>query len=1037
MFPLNILPESGLSHSVLTTVFIGLVFMTYFTEAFGWVYTGLIVPGYLAPILIVQPWAGFLIILEAIITYLLVRLISDYASKLGIWSNFFGRDRFFAFLIISVAVRITLEWVLLPVVGSFVVQHFAIQFDYRNYLYSIGLVIVPLLANMFWKPGLRRGLLPVSSAIGVTYLVVRYVLISYTNFSVARFELLYEDIAIDFLASPKSYIVLIIGALLASRASLIYGWDYGGIIVPALFAIAWLSPVKVLLTVVEAAIIVLIGKFIVSRKFLETKTIEGPRKTLLVFTIGFILKFVIGHISSHYYPGFKATDIYGLGYLLSSLVALKIWRKNIGPAVIPALRTSIAAMLVGNVIGFFLLLSVPGVTVSGIPNLKNEELIRKKGDLHRTMLLDRVKILSEQTEGSYDIPHDDEIALFNKAIELIKNGIETSDRTNFVKADSLLKNVNYELIEYHDTDSNRDYLYLREAGYLPDELHGWGLYLFNMEPSNDLVFEVPRPLSEWKTKEIGESLFGYFDGKALLIAGAHYGANKAGSSNVLKYSRSIYNTVHRHFRADHIVQIRGIEEGGTTLWYGNDLGSLDLKNLGELIGEYEGPKNLNWWRYPHRDIQQSSITQSFISLALSLRSRRRILSRYTFVGARPVVEERKLSGYLIDQFAKEKDTIMGKDTGYYRPPTFNEMLYMDEEIIRPILQYQASFSSGKNPGGLSIIATSAALLGYELIDYTYVVTGERYLILREKAPSEDELQSRQRRKYWGIYVFKLENYKPIAIEVPHPVSETNTFEMGCQLFEYLDAQVFLLAGTHKEANPNSQADVIRLQNTSSIYHLVHQVISRESYPKSDYLIAQIRGFANYVSYLQGTSEEHWMVDSDIVFSLNKEVAYDADVPECVREFEDTLNDLGYSVGYFDGSKERLRFSGGPNLQYRFTETHDMGTFLNIWVNREIRNLYRDHSAFDRLESLSEKMGIPSLKGDLSQWITSFLKNQKPSPQAITHHRELENMVNIAQQYNRSLNIAYFLHIKKVASSIGYEISYFLDQTANQKYPKTD
>ena len=122
IFPLKILPESGLSHSTLTTVFIGLIFMTFFTESFGWVYTGLIVPGYLAPIFVAQPWAGAVIIFEALLTYLLVRLISDYASRLGIWGDFFGRDRFFAFLIVSVIVRIIFEWWVFPSAGEYVLE---------------------------------------------------------------------------------------------------------------------------------------------------------------------------------------------------------------------------------------------------------------------------------------------------------------------------------------------------------------------------------------------------------------------------------------------------------------------------------------------------------------------------------------------------------------------------------------------------------------------------------------------------------------------------------------------------------------------------------------------------------------------------------------------------------------------------------------------------------------------------------------------------------------------------------------------------
>ena len=349
-----------------------------------------------------------------------------------------------------------------PSVGSFAVQHFGLQFDYRNYLYSIGLVIVPLLANMFWKPKLFKGFLPVFSVVVLTYLVTRYVLIPGTNFSVAKFELLYEDIAIDFLASPKSYIIFLVGALMASRTNLIYGWDYGGIVVPALLALAWLTPTKIIFTIVEAIIIVLIGKFIVSRKFLETTTIEGPRKTLLVFALGFILKLIIGYFCSRYYPGFKATDLYGFGYLLPSLIALKIWQKNIGLAIVPTLRTSMAAIVIGSAIGFSLTF-LPTISVSQAPKLAVRGIIKEEGDLYDTLRLDRAKILPKSARNSYDKLYPDEMPRFKKAVELIDDGIKSVVQTKFTQAASLLKDVNYELIEYHDTPSDKKYIYLREA----------------------------------------------------------------------------------------------------------------------------------------------------------------------------------------------------------------------------------------------------------------------------------------------------------------------------------------------------------------------------------------------------------------------------------------------------------------------------------------------------------------------------------------------------------------------------------------------
>ena len=111
----------------------------------------------------------------------------------------------------------------------------------------------------------------------------------------------------------------------------------------------------------------------------------------------------------------------------------------------------------------------------------------------------------------------------------------------------------------------------------------------------------------------------------------------------------------------------------------------------------------------------------------------------------------------MDWFAGKKDAIAGKNSQRYQPPSFDEILYMDEEVIKPILEYQASFASGaSSPDELPILASAAAMLGYELIDYTYEVTKERYLILREKIR---ESESRRTRKPEDQKTRKRENRK--------------------------------------------------------------------------------------------------------------------------------------------------------------------------------------------------------------------------------------------------------------------------------------
>ncbi|MDQ7047550.1 MAG: poly-gamma-glutamate biosynthesis protein PgsC/CapC [Sulfurovum sp.] len=217
---LPILPASYLSHSVVTTVWIGIMVVAFFNLRFGWVFTGLIVPGYLTPLLLIKPLSVVVIFFESVLTYQLIYLISEVASRHSLWTNFFGRDRFFALLLGSVAVRLFFDGWALPWLTHYSISTYGVNLDVQDSLHSFGLIIVALIANYLWKPKLISGLFQLVITLGITYIIVRYILIEYTNFSLSNIGYLYEDIAGSILASPKSYIILLVTAFVASRMNL-------------------------------------------------------------------------------------------------------------------------------------------------------------------------------------------------------------------------------------------------------------------------------------------------------------------------------------------------------------------------------------------------------------------------------------------------------------------------------------------------------------------------------------------------------------------------------------------------------------------------------------------------------------------------------------------------------------------------------------------------------------------------------------------------------------------------------------------------
>ena len=114
-------PFDSAAITLTTAVWIGVCVTVFFNLRLGWTLSGLVVPGYLTPLLITRPITGLVILLEATITYLIVRAISSGPKNAAYWSNFFGRDRFFLIVVVSVLVRAFFDGWLLPLTGQFLV----------------------------------------------------------------------------------------------------------------------------------------------------------------------------------------------------------------------------------------------------------------------------------------------------------------------------------------------------------------------------------------------------------------------------------------------------------------------------------------------------------------------------------------------------------------------------------------------------------------------------------------------------------------------------------------------------------------------------------------------------------------------------------------------------------------------------------------------------------------------------------------------------------------------------------------------------
>ncbi|SDU55825.1 poly-gamma-glutamate biosynthesis protein PgsC/CapC [Desulfobacula phenolica] len=964
-FILNIFPPGSLANSVTTTVWLGVCVTCFFNLRLGWVLSGLVVPGYLIPLLMVKPLSAAVIIFEAVITYFLVWLYSEYFSKSGLWNSFFGRDRFFALLLTSIIVRLIFDTILLPLSGEYVTRTFGIVFDYRNSLHSFGLIVVALLANQFWKPGLKKGFLQAFITLLTTWLLVRYVLIEFTNFNMGNIVYMYEDIASSMLSSPKAYIILLTTSIVASRMNLHYGWDFSGILIPSLLALQWYQPEKLVYTFLETFIILMIASLVLRLSIFREANMEGARKILLFFNVGFFYKLVLGWVIIHWFPKEKVTDFYGFGYLLTTLLAIKMHDKDIAVRVTRAvLQTSLAAVMAATCIGFAMthipnILSLTAQPLTRILNVKKEFGDQRLIDILKE---DKVSLFTSLKKNSFVSPLPREMEIFSEALKSIEHYCVSKDINSLKTAENLLGRINYALakVEGH-------YLYVYEA----EPRNGWGSYVFNVDFKNPMILEVPAPLDEWGILEAGTWLFSALNAKALAFGGSGLKTNDDGTSDVLNNPLTLFAVFQRFFHDTNILQVRGHTQNtikvltgkrviptlgeppvvDSLLWIKSSLPpGLDLVLLKNILGTF----GIKWETSPFNNRLQDKSHSGFAVLMLNRHHARDLMFKTPFKGIELPVElsEQSIVGYLQDWLLRGKQKISEKGSGLYQVPRFEELLFFDHEILTPLLKLSRQLYSDKGWGPnavneLKALNTSAAVMGYEIIQYRHKTSHQDYLILSERDDAA--------KRFWGSYIFRLGPSNPYLIQTPRPLSEMNVFEYSVSLFERTKALGLMISTAHPLTNPDGSSDIIRMQNKESLYTLVSQVMVREQ-GSDPLMIVQCRAL--------GFKPDAPLPDTDALLSFRSGVKLYSQPDTLTLDLITSLKSNGLSIKLADGSKATAGYEVGGIPQAMYLDQSRNKEFAIIWLSPVIRAYFRQQTENKRQESQFRALGINTIEADL-------------------------------------------------------------------------
>ena len=942
-FTLPIFPYGSTALSVTTSVLVGVWVVVFFNLRFGWTLSGLVVPGYLVPLLIIKPHAVVVILFEAILTYRIVRYVSS-PGKLRPWTSFFGRDRFFAIVVVSVIVRCAVDGWGLPWLTSVSKEYFGIQFHWYDELHSYGLIIVSLVANCFWKSGFSRGMIPLSVNILITYVIVRYGLSEWTNYSTGDLQFMYEDIASSLLASPKAYIILLSTAFLASWVNLRYGWEFNGILIPALLALQWHSPFKILVTFVELFAILIVAVPVLSLPIFKRITMEGGRKILLFFTLAFGYRLLLGHLIPEVLPEYKVTDLYGFGYLLSTLLAIKIHDHKLWiriPQV--SLQTSIVGAVAGSLLGLFMThfpmnyhhntiaADLSAVSIQRIEAPVAEHLLKFKPTLYRNT-------------RNYYLPSTHEQMTFEVVIRSLISMSQTDKLTLTREFQKNLSEIHYriQLVE-------KRYLILSET-----DQRGRGIYVLDLKQPSGVVITVPQPLKLWGNLESGLCLFKKLNCSALVISGQS-------SVKYMGHPESFTSIFHRTFASGRTLEVRGTPLSSSqhspndtsTVWLSHGIAKpLALPQLRSLVRTL----NVQWGASPDKNRMRDSQTFAYAELVLSHEDRGRLLAMLFAEGDNLTSQAvlRFEEGSLHGEVRNIRDHIVERETNQFQHPKPEELLFLDREVLTPMIQFVLTGQEWtdcpqQQRDQLNSTSSAASIFNYQwslINDDT-----DRYMVLHEK--------DKKVKRGWGALWLRLGNARSYGIEVPRPGLELNTIETGAHLFDQLQARALIVAAAHPQANSDGSADVIYGIH-ENLFNLIRQVLIRESLSQS-WRQVQVRAAEDLTTNLLLAPEDP---------TINTELWFD--------DLHSTLKKQGLSYEYTSGKSTQASYTYSDQFSQRALRLGVNVQGLMMWISPHVRKSYRAQDQDDLAEAMFEAVGISTATVDIKQYLVDHSIDLKPS-----------------------------------------------------------
>ena len=340
-----------------------------------------------------------------------------------------------------------------------------------------------------------------------------------------------------------------------------------------------------------------------------------------------------------------------------------------------------------------------------------------------------------------------------------------------------------------------------------------------------------------------------------------------------------------------------------------------MAKLQSLVGEYE----VNWGEINNRNLQRNDSREGYAEIIFNRKGLRKLLFS-TLLSANKTslqIGDQRIDGFLQEWLLGSKDLIAKMGTDAYQQPKQEELLYLDDEVITPLLSlikkdYQNGEWTAEALDELRAINSAAGILGYQLLRYRHSQTHNDYVILSEL--------NQHPRKYWGTYIFRLGKTAPYVLQSPRPLYEVNGFEVAVSLFERMQANSLLIGGTHPLTNRDYSSDLVRSANQLSLFTLVNQVVMRER-GASPLLIVQCRALA------QKFGEQ--LPDVDMIVSFDDGAMLTPSFSLLQKGLIKTLKSDNWQLRFVDGTLETSGYQVGATPQAKYINASKNKSFYTV------------------------------------------------------------------------------------------------------------